>query len=324
MDNRPPLSSEHSIPSYQLKSHLKLTELTPLVSIITVQFRNAEFTQQLLHSIASVNNYPSIEIIVVDNSADDSLEKNSPLDIQSNVKVISAPYNLGFAGGNNLGASVASGEYYFFVNNDTEFTSGLLYTLLKTLQTNPEVGIVSPKFHYYFQKGTIEYAGYEPVSVLTGRNKMVGCGELDTGQYDEPGLTHYVHGGAMMLHKSTFLKTGGMPEVFFLYYEEFDWCEQLKRLGYQFYYQPSALIYHKESMTTGKKSPLKTFYLTRNRILFMRRNRSWWQLGIFLFYFSFFTIPKNTFSHLWKGDFVHLKNFWKAIAWHFNKNIIFN
>jgi GT2 family glycosyltransferase len=295
----------------------------PLVSIITVQYHNEEVTKQLLQSIVNINSYPSIEVIVVDNSA--RFEEDFGLSaIFPEVKLIRAPKNLGFAGGNNLGAKAASGDFYFFVNNDTEFTPGLIGCLLSTLQHETKAGIVSPKFHYYFNKGIVEYAGYEKVSVLTGRNKMIGCGEADLGQYNVPGITNYVHGGAMMLHHTTFMKTGGMPEIYFLYYEEFDWCESIKRLGFNVYYQPNALIYHKESMTTGKNSPLKTYYLTRNRILFMRRNRAWWQLGIFLCYFLAFTIPKNTFSFLINRDFIRLKNFWKGIGWHFNKNIVYN
>ena len=115
-----------------------------------------------------------------------------------------------------------------------------------------------------------------------------------------------------------------MPEQYFLYYEEFDWSEQVKRKGYKIYYQPGALIYHKESMTTGKSSPLKTFYLTRNRILFMRRNASWSAFLVFVSYFVCFTIPKNSVSYLVKGQRDHLRSFWKGILWQFNRTITFN
>ncbi|MBO9660703.1 MAG: glycosyltransferase family 2 protein, partial [Chitinophagaceae bacterium] len=83
-------------------------------------------------------------------------------------------------------------------------------------------------------------------------------------------------------------------------------------------------IYHKESITTGKESPLKTFYLTRNRILFMRRNRPLLKRSVFLAYFTCFTIPKNTLTFLYKGQRQHLRSFWRGIMWHFNKKITFN
>ena len=153
---------------------------------------------------------------------------------------------------------------------------------------------------------------------------MVGCREKDNGQYDEVKETEYAHGGGMMVSRKVIEKAGLMPEEFFLYYEEFDWSVRIRKKGFKIYYQPKSLIYHKESMTTGKLSSLKTFYLTRNRMLFMRRNISFMGLSVFFFYFTFFTIPKNTIGYLVKRQKNHLISFWKGILWHFNTNITFN
>src|SRR5829696_4228065 len=125
----------------------------------------------------------------------------------------------------------------------------------------------------------------------------------------------------MMVSRKVIEKAGLMPEEFFLYYEEFDWSVRIRKKGFKIYYQPKSLIYHKESMSTGKMSPLKTFYLTRNRILFMRRNVHFGGLAVFVLYFTFFTIPKNTLSFLLKRQTDHLKSFWKGIGWHFNRKI---
>ena len=69
------------------------------------------------------------------------------------IKFISSDINLGFAGGNNIGVKEATGEYLFFVNNDTEFTPGLVQTLAAVLDDHPEVGIVSPKIMYFDEPG---------------------------------------------------------------------------------------------------------------------------------------------------------------------------
>lgn len=239
------------------------------------------------------------------------------------VTVLRLDQNLGFAGGNNAGIRIATGDYFFLVNNDTEVTPGLIEGLLEIFATHPDAGIVCPKFHYFFHKGTIEYAGFEPMNIFTGRNGMVGSREEDKGQYNEIKETPYAHGGAMLVPRKVLEEVGGMYEPFFLYYEELDWSERIRRAGYKIYYQPASLIYHKESMSTGKSSPLKTFYLTRNRILFMRRNIAWPGLMVFTLWFTFFTIPKNTFSYLVKGQRDHLRSFWKAVLWQFNPAIKF-
>lgn len=296
----------------------------PLVSIITVNFNSTGVTCELLKTVSGLS-YPNLEVIVVDNASAINPTKDF-LEIYPAVKIILSEKNLGFAGGNNLGILYSTGEYLFFVNNDTELTPGIVDTLVNTINEQPKVGIVSPKFHYYYHPEIIEYAGYHKMNFLTAKNRMVGNMEKDVGQHNRLKETNYAHGGAMMVPRQIITLVGTMPECYFLYYEEVDWCEQIKRKGYKIYYQPNALIYHKESMTTGKESLLKTYYLTRNRVLFMRRNASSRQLIIFIFFFFFFTIPKNVLSFLIKGKFNYLKAFLTAILWHFKteKNLIYN
>lgn len=295
----------------------------PLVSIVTLTWNTTEITCDFLRSINEHGTYQNLEVIIVDNGS-----KEDPTNIfkaiYPGVVVILNGTNLGFTGGNNVGIKAAKGDFLFIVNNDTEFTPGLIEGLLEVFDQYKDAGIVSPKFHYFFQKGTIEYAGYNSVNIFTGRNAMVGCREKDDGQYDSMGITNYAHGGGMMVPRKIIDEVGALPEQFFIYYEEFDWCDQIKRKGYSVYYQPKSLIYHKESMTTGKESPFKTFYHTKNRILYMRRNVPLPSFIVFLLYFSFFTIPKNTSKYFFKGQKQHLRSFWKGIMWHFNRKITFN
>jgi len=294
----------------------------PLVSIITLNWNSASVTCEFLSSINRLNTYNNIEVIVVDNASkeDPTQELTS---ILHTVKVIRNTENLGFSGGNNVGINAASGDYLFIVNNDTEFTSGLIEALLSVFKERNDAGIVCPKFHYYFNKGVIEYAGYKPVNIFTGRNTMIGTGELDIGQYGSIQKTSYAHGGGMMVSREALEDVGLMPVQFFLYYEELDWSVSFRKKGYSIYVQPSALIYHKESMTTGKTSPLKTFYLTRNRILFMRRNSTFAAFSLFIIYFTIFAIPKNSVYYLLRRQTNHLKSFWKGIFWHLNRKIKF-
>lgn len=296
---------------------------TPEISIITLNWNTTEITCDLLRSIKEHYSCKNLEIIVVDNASEED-PSAWVKEVCPEAVVIRNQNNLGFAAGNNVGIRAAKGNYLFIVNNDTVFTPGLLQGLLNIFKQYPDAGVACPKFHYFFEKGTIEYAGYSEVNIFTGRNSMIGHLEKDNGQYDRISQTTYAHGGAMMVPRKLIEEVGPMPEQFFLYYEELDWSEQIKKKGYKIYYQPEALIYHKESMTTGKSSPLKTFYLTRNRILFMRRNTPWPAFLIFASYFICFTIPKNTLSFLIKGQKEHLRSFWKGLLWQFNPTIAFN
>jgi hypothetical protein len=118
----------------------------------------------------------------------------------------------------------------------------------------------------------IQYAGYTSLSSITMRNRAIGCGEADNSQYDTARPTPYAHGAAMMVKQEVIEKAGLMPECYFLYYEELDWSMMIHRAGYDIWYEPACTIFHKESQTTGQNSPLRTYYMTRNRLLFAKRN----------------------------------------------------
>ncbi|MFN3298885.1 MAG: glycosyltransferase, partial [Sediminibacterium sp.] len=133
------------------------------VSIITVNFNHSYVTDELLNSIRDKNSYTNIEIIVVDNGSKEDPVPQWKVKYPEAIFIRSAT-NLGFAGGNNLGLSVATGDYLFFVNNDTEFTEGLIETLVNTLNSYPSIGVISPKLLYYDHPTMLQYAGYTPMN----------------------------------------------------------------------------------------------------------------------------------------------------------------
>ncbi|HXH19766.1 MAG TPA: glycosyltransferase family 2 protein [Chitinophagales bacterium] len=295
----------------QTKSH-------PLVSIITVNFNQAEMTCALLNSVKKLT-YPNFEMIVVDNGSQENPSAKI-LTVFPSAKIIISKINLGFAGGNNLGIRESKGEYLFFVNNDTELSADVIEPLLMAFEKNKKAGVISPKIYYFEQPEIIQYAGYTPVNPCTARNATIGQFEKDRGQHDQPKPTPYAHGAAMMVKREAIDKAGMMPEFFFLYYEELDWCEQIRKAGFEIYYEPKAKVYHKESVSVGKLSPMKTFYLTRNRILFMRRNAGTLNLMLFALFLAFVTIPKNVLMYCLKGEFTLARSFLQGVIWNlFNK-----
>jgi len=290
----------------------------PLVSIITVNYNQAHVTCEMLRSVNTLT-YPHVEVIVVDNGSTENPVSKIKSVVPS-AKVIVSEKNLGFAGGNNLGIKESKGEYLFFVNNDTELTTDIIEKLLEPFEVNPRLGIVSPKIYYYEKKDLIQYAGYTPLNPCTARNQTIGQFEVDKGQYNQPHSTPYAHGAAMMVSRAAIEKAGMMPECFFLYYEEMDWCEQIRKAGFEIFYEPKAKIYHKESVSVGKLSPMKTYYLTRNRILFMRRNASVLNFILFVFFLALFTIPKNILMYCLKGEFKLARSFIQGVMWNLSKD----
>jgi len=298
----------------------------PLVSIITINYEHPDVTCELLKSLRHIT-YPNVEIIVVDNAS----VKDDPSIISQlypEVVFIQSKENLGFAGGNNLGVRQAKGEYILLLNNDTEVDPDFLEPLVGKLLSDPGIGAVSPKIRFFYAPKTIQYAGITPFTQVTLRQYLIGLGEIDSGQYDVAGETFSIHGAAMMIPVSVIKKVGLMAELYFLYYEEHDWAERIKRAGYKVFYVPQSLVLHKESISTGKQSPLKTYYITRNRFLFARRNIKGFSKLITLFYLSFIAFPKGIISHAFNKRYDLVKATWKAYWWNFihfsdlNKNQI--
>lgn len=222
----------------------------------------------------------SVEVIVVDNASTQD-EANIIEQRYPQVTVIRSPNNLGFAGGNNLGIQAAHGKYLFFINNDTllqlssispQPSALSLQPLVDRLESSSNIGAVCPKIRFTWGNNPIQYAGYTPLSKITLRNSAIGSGEEDHGQYNTPRPTPYAHGAAMIIKREVINKVGLMPECYFLYYEELDWSMMIRRAGYDIWYEPACTIYHKESQATGQNSPLKSYCMSRNRLLFAKRN----------------------------------------------------
>lgn len=289
--------------------------MTKSVSIITVNFNHSHVTNAMLDSVFAHNTYQPLEIIVVDNGS--TVDPVPAWRIKyPSVQFIRSEQNLGFAGGNNLGIKYAQGDYLFFVNNDTEFTPGLVETLVATLEAHPECGIISPKIRYYDQPAMLQYAGFTHMNYYTARNSCIGQYKQDNGQYDNlTGETGYIHGAAMMMPRQALEKAGLMPENYFLYYEEMDWCEMIKRAGYTIRINMQALIYHKESISVGSKSALKEYFMNRNRILFIRRNCSFMTRSIFWFYFLCVVTPRNILGYIKARQSSFIGVLLKAIWW---------
>ena len=212
-----------------------------------------------------------MEVIVVDNASKnqeaDAIAKRYP-----QVIVIQSEHNLGFAGGNNLGIQAAQGKYLFLINNDTFFKDFNIQSLIDRLESSPDIGIVCPKILFAWGNNPIQYAGYSKLSRISVRNHAIGFDENDHEQYNTAHPTPYAHGAAMFIRRDAIDKVGLMPECYFLYYEELDWSMMFTKAGFQIWYEPKCTIYHKESQTTGQNSPIRTYYLSRNRLLLVRRN----------------------------------------------------
>ena len=285
---------------------------SPLLSFITVCYNGIADTCALIQSIHKIIYSVSYEIIVVDNASREDeaaiIKTHYPT-----VITVRSQQNLGFSGGNNLGLEIAQGRYLFLINNDTYFESDGIQALIDRLESNPQIGAVSPKIRFAFPPQYIQFAGYTQLSSITMRNEPIGMGHPDDGRFETPHPSPYLHGAAMLIKREVIDRTGPMPEIYFLYYEELDWCTAMTRAGYTLWYEPHCTVFHKESQSTGQQSPLRTFYLTRNRLLYAWRNFTGMRCLLSILYQMTVAAGKNSLVYFLKHRVDLASAVWKGV-----------
>ena len=285
----------------------------PLVSVVTVNYNQSAATCDMLQSLYA-SGYSNLEVWVVDNA--------SPSDTPEIIKekfpqvfLIQSNQNLGFAGGNNLAIRQAKGDFIYLLNNDTIVPENHIQILLNAFTELPETGVVCPKIKLYDQANIILFAGFTSLSSITVRNKIIGFAEKDCGQHDQRRQSAYAHGAAMMFKRELIETVGLMNEQYFLYYEEIDWSTRIRKSGYSIYYIPETFVLHKESLSIGKNSPLKAYYMNRNRVLYILSHTAGLRKAVKILYQMCIAMPKNILVCTVCGQFANMKAVGRAWGW---------
>jgi GT2 family glycosyltransferase len=121
-----------------------------------------------------------------------------------------------------------------------------------------------------------------------------------------------------MISKKVIDQVGVLDESYFMYYEEFDFCQRVKEAGFEIYFNGHASIRHKQSVTSGVNSPFKTYYMTRNRIFFSRKNFHGKYKALSLTFLFCVALPKNFFLELLRGRWANSKAIARGLFWNFS------
>lgn len=235
------------------------------VAVVILNFKVRELTLKCLESVLK-SSFKNLLIIVIDNNSKDGLELELPK--LKAVHFIQTGTNLGYTGGNNVGIKYAlkqGCDFIFVLNPDTTVEPQRISYLIKAFD-NPSVGAVSPKILFAGTK-KIWYAGgiFDKANVIGSHR---GVDKQDQDQYNEAEETDYVTGAALFIRSDVLERVGLFDERYFLYYEDADLSFRIKRAGFKCWYEPRAILYHKNAQSTGLGSPLQDYYITRNRMLF--------------------------------------------------------
>jgi GT2 family glycosyltransferase len=234
-----------------------------LISVVIVNWNGKHLLGECLDSLIA-QSVDGAEIILVDNGSQDG-SAEYVRDKYRDIRVVSLPENLGFAGGNNAGIRIASGKYIALLNNDTKVDSEWMSSLLKEAESAPRsVGMWACKILSYNDPAIIDNVGLLMYPDGLGRGK--GRLEKDEGQYDQKAEAFFPSGCAGLYRREMLDEIGLFDEEFFAYADDVDLGLRARLAGWQCIYVPSARVLHKYSASSSAHSPFKAFLVERNRI----------------------------------------------------------
>lgn len=288
----------------------------PLVSVIILNYngRTSLVKSMFRTCLISIleSNYDNFEVLFVDNgSTDDSVGfVKKAFGDNKRLKIIENSKNLGFAEGNNVALPYARGKYVLFLNNDVIVDRLFLKELVKTMESDSDVGACSCKE----SRGSIgmccDIYGF-PITRFSTIEKIF-----------------YVPGWALLTKRDIVSRIGAFDPKYFAFAEDLDFCWRVRLAGYQVAVNPNAIAYHlgggtlkAEAITESKPrmelhfSVKRISLFERNMVRTLLKNYSMRNLLLILpRYFSLLLVECFVFLFL-GGVSVFLNIYVKAVYW---------
>lgn len=258
------------------------------VSIILVNYNGYEFTRNVLRSIAAHS--PQSQVILVDNHSTDKSKELLPSEFPT-AKFLFLTENRGFGAANNAGASIATGEYLFFLNNDTMLLEDTSAKLASLLSNHKEVGICGPMLLNEDKSFQLSFGKDPSISGEWKTRSMQQTPHLEQAYSVETNVD-WVTGAAFMISKVLFHRIGGFDERYFMYFEDADLCHRVRKEGYNVCYVPTTPLIHYGGKSYSKGNEKIVIEYRISQLHFYKKHRSKLQqlaLRLYLF-FKFSTL----------------------------------
>jgi GT2 family glycosyltransferase len=240
--------------------------------------------------VASLRNqtFRDFEVTIVDNSGK-SLARQRLSD-QGDLNIIDAPHNLGFGAAVNQGWKQSRAPFLATLNDDAVAHPGWLDALVSAMESAPDVGMCASQVRLYGED-QLDSAGM----LIAGDGSSKQRGHLYPCEWFETREEVLFPSASAALYRREMLdQTGGFDDDFFLYCEDTDLGLRARWAGWKCLYAADAIVEHHYSHSAGRASPLKAYYVERNRLFVLVKNfpagmlaraplvslaRYWWHLA---------------------------------------------
>ena len=243
------------------------------VTAIILNHREADQALRLLAALRRVK-YDPLDVLVVDNASG----AGDLVRLRQRNEVIESGANLGYAGGNNVGIREAlsrGADAVWILNPDVEPSRRSLGRLVETMRSDPRIGVLGCRIlEGEGDYPTVQSEGGSIVWEAGGRSELLGRGThlKRRRRKAEVRDVDFVPGAAMLVRRQVLEQVGLLPEQYFMYFEETEFCLQAARAGWRVAVNPNAEVTHYSGRRIGLPSPTYLYYFVRNRLLFGREH----------------------------------------------------
>jgi len=243
---------------------------------IVLNWNNYEDTRECLQSLKQLE-FKGLDIVVVDNNSTDGSYKKINQNFPE-IDIYQTTENRGFAGGMNLGINKALDldfDYIWILNNDVVFQDRfVLNKLVKTLESSPDVGGVTPRIREAKEGSTWFLSGEINWDTATANHT-----EDITEEMESTITNQYIPLCCTLFRNSVFKDIGLLSEKYFMYYEDLEFGVRATKHGYKLITDTNTSVIHNQGGTAGDQfSQVYSYYKPRNAILFARefnQNMTW-------------------------------------------------
>jgi GT2 family glycosyltransferase len=246
-----------------------------LVTVVVPTLEAGDALADCLHSLET-QTFDRFEVVVVDNSGEHRVNRAAPESGSARVHVISNERNVGFGGAINQGIRATETPYIATLNDDAVADSHWLEALVKAAEARPAVGMCASEVRLAGTK-TLDSAGM--LIAIDGSSKQRGHGEPP--ENFSTSRDALCPSGSAALYRRKMLDQIGLDHIgffgesFFLYCEDTDLGLRGRWAGWECAYVPGAIVEHRYSQSAGRASPLKAYFVERNRLYTVIRNFPW-------------------------------------------------
>jgi GT2 family glycosyltransferase len=264
--------------------------------LIVLSWNGREDTLACLRSLRGLRGADTRVVVVDNGSTDGSVE--AVREQHPEVDVVENGRNLGFSGGNNAGIRHAlehGAAWVVLVNNDAILAPDAVERLRAAATARPRAGMLAGKLFFDEPPDRIWFAGQRFSAALGYSGRPHGYGRSDAPRYRRPGPTDRAAGAFMAVSRSVVERIGDLDDALFAYVEDVDWSLRARQAGFDVWFVPDAVAWHRVSGSTGgeRASTHALYYGVRNTIAVCERHlplgqplkqlRRWFILAVFLF-----------------------------------------